>query len=65
MRNAAARPAGGQSGSPFGGQGRRAGARLPGAGAGESLLLNPLLGVVVAPKGAAGAGAEGSGSRDR
>lgn len=65
MRNAAARPAGGQSGSPFWGQGRRAGARLPGAGAGESRLLNPLLGVVVAPTGAAGADAEGSGSRDR
>lgn len=65
VRNAAARPAGGQSGSPFGDQGRRAGARLPGAGAGESRLLNPLLGVAVAPTGAAVADAEGSGSRDR
>lgn len=65
MPNVAARPAAGQSGSPFGGQGPRAGARLPGAGAVESRLLNPLLGAVAAPRDAAGADAEGSGSRGR
>lgn len=61
--NAAARPAGGPSGSPSGGPGPRAGARRPEAGAGESRLLNPLLAAAVVPRGAAGAGAVGSGSR--
>lgn len=65
MPNVAARPAGGQSGSPFGGRGPRAGARPPGAGAGESRLLNPLPGAAAVPRGAAGADAEGSGSRGR
>lgn len=65
MLSAGARPAGGLSGSPSGGRGPRAGAGRPEAGAGESRLLNPLLAAVVAPRGAAGAGAGGSGSRGR
>lgn len=65
MPNVAARLAAGQSGSPFGGQGPRAGARLPGAGAVESRLLNPLLVSVAAPRDAAGVDGEGSGSRGR
>lgn len=63
--SAAARRAGGPSGSPSGGRGPRAGARRPGAGAGESRLPNPLLAAAVAPRGVAGAGAGGSGSRGR
>lgn len=64
-RNVVARQAGGQSGSPSVGQGQRAGARLPGAEAEGSQLLNPLLVAVVGPRGAVGADAEDSGNRGR